>query len=97
MPLLPLDKVSGMNEIAAFLDARITEDEKAARTGTLPEEVWGARGWYEPARVLSECEAKRRLLQFALADLGEPHGSSVLKLLAGPWAGHGGYRPEWKA
>lgn len=85
-----------MNDIAAFLDARITDDEKAARRGSLPEEVWGVGGWYDPQRVLAECRAKRALLRYAVAELDAPQRSEVLGLLALPWAGHADYRSEWR-
>ncbi|MHA7279563.1 DUF6221 family protein [Arthrobacter sp. MDT2-2] len=86
-----------MNDLAAFVDARLTEDEKAARVGTLPEEVWGARGWYDPERVLAECRAKRGLVRYAAASLDESQGTDVLRLLALPWAGHSDYRADWTA
>ena len=85
-----------MDQLAAFVEARLSEDEKAARTGTLPEEVWGARGWYEPERVIAECRSKRRLMRYASSQLDEPQGTEVLRLLALPWAGHGDHLPEWK-
>lgn len=86
-----------MNELAAFLDARITEDEKAARVGNLPEEVWGARGWYDPERVLAECRSKRRIIDYASAGLDEVEGLAVLRLVALPWAGHSDFGAAWKA
>ncbi len=85
-----------MNDIAAFLDARITDDERAARRGSLPEEVWGVGGWYDPQRVLAECRAKRALLRYAVAELDAPQRSEVLGMLAFPWAGHADYRAEWR-
>ncbi|MDQ0736128.1 DUF6221 family protein [Arthrobacter agilis] len=86
-----------MNDIAAFLDARITEDENAARRGSLPEEVWGVGGWYDPQRVLAECRGKRELLRYAVAELGASQRSDVLRLLALPWTGHVDYRATWHA
>ncbi|WP_104181415.1 DUF6221 family protein [Arthrobacter sp. B0490] len=86
-----------MDDIAAFLDARITEDENAARRGSLPEEVWGVGGWYDPQRVLAECEGKRELLRYAVMELDTRHSAGVLRLLARPWAGHAEYRAEWRA
>jgi hypothetical protein len=92
-----LDRLRGMNELADFLDARITEDEKAARVGNLPEEVWGARGWYDPERVLAECRSKRKLIDYVSAGLDESDGLAVLRLVALPWAGHTAYRQDWRA
>ncbi|MEC5198742.1 hypothetical protein RCH21_000966 [Arthrobacter sp. PL16] len=85
-----------MDELTAFLEARLTEDEKAARTGDLPEEVWGARGWHDPELVLSECRTKRRLVLYATTQLDESHGFDVLKLLALPWSARTDYRQEWR-
>ena len=56
---------------------------------------------HDPARVLAECEAKRRII----ADLGPPYwkagGSSspydaALRALALPYASHPDYREEWR-
>lgn len=86
-----------MDQLAAFVEARLSEDEKDARTGTLPEEVWGARGWYDPERVITECLSKRRLIRYARSQLDASQGAEVLRLLALPWAGHRDHLPEWKA
>jgi hypothetical protein len=61
---------------------------------------------YGPARVLAECEAKRRIVaehddqhsctSWELAS-AEPYvGCSVLRLLALPYADHPDYREEWR-
>jgi hypothetical protein len=50
--------------IVEFLEARIAEDETAAREA-LPEQdnVYGAGGFFEPSRVLAECAAKRAIIE----------------------------------
>src|SRR5689334_15491507 len=60
-----------------FLLARIAEDEEHARSATVPRALWprvvegvaehdDAAGWHvlhwDPARVLTECEAKRQIV-----------------------------------
>lgn len=56
-----------------------------------------------PARVLAECEAKRRVVERVLAEddsLASPAslnlGDDVLQLLALPYTGHPGFREEWQ-
>lgn len=51
---------------------------------------------WDPARVVAECETKRRIIEWA-SDL-EYGGQEddLLKLLALPYADHGDYREEWK-
>ncbi len=46
------------------------------------------------ARVLADCEARRRLVHHA-ADTMDAGGRTVLELLALPYADHPGYREEW--
>ena len=63
----------GMSNLAEFVLARVAEDEATARAVTGPEwsaatcEWWGDLGDYvgrhDPARVLAECEAKRRIVE----------------------------------
>jgi hypothetical protein len=52
-------------------------------------------GSWDPARVLAECAAKRRIVSFA-ADLTEEGTDDLLRLLALPYADHPGYRQEWR-
>jgi hypothetical protein len=54
--------------ITEFLEARIAEDEAAARLrdvqtfGAEQRAFAGVQGVFDPARVLAECEAKRRIV-----------------------------------
>jgi hypothetical protein len=83
--------------ITEFLEARIADDEGLA-TEALPGEpsVWGARGWYDPARVLAECAAKRAIIETQpvskIAALPNPF---ILRALAAVYSGHPDYRQEW--
>lgn len=101
--------------LTEFLLARITEDEATAE-GCLkdypPDEPYGLEyqhdhqmRWY-PARVLAECEAKRRIV--ALHEPGggawctsacegeSPAGCDTLRALALPYAEHPDFDPAWK-
>jgi hypothetical protein len=53
----------------------------------------------DPARVLAECAAKRRLIRWVNQWPMRPHPPSsvdgVLELLAQPYADHPDYRQEW--
>jgi hypothetical protein len=55
---------------------------------------------HDPARVLREVEAKRRLIQWCVWMVGDFRGSDVWKdvlpLLALPYADHPDYRDEWR-
>ncbi|WP_406000710.1 DUF6221 family protein [Streptomyces sp. NBC_00829] len=60
---------------------------------------------HDPARVLREVEAKRRIVEEAnlyLCDSGplcgyrSKHGHNVLRLLALPYVDHPDYREEWR-
>lgn len=60
---------------------------------------------HDPARVLADVEAKRRIVEEAnlyLCDSGPgcgyrtKHGHNVLRLLALPYADHPDYREEWR-
>jgi hypothetical protein len=96
--------VEAVTTLADFLLARIGEDQAANRPGPEPED-WcdRAEGLHlGHARVLAECDAKRRIVTWAeetwpdepwwYADRIEP----VLRYLALPYADHNEYRPEWK-
>jgi hypothetical protein len=98
-------------ELTEFLLARIAEDE-ALGSDTWRRPHWGycnTQGDQSslgdecdcglPARVLAECEAKRRIVE-RYTHLYE-HGDSgdmrwTLPLLALPYADHPDYNPEWK-
>lgn len=61
---------------------------------------------WDPARILAECEAKRRLVEHVQDQWDQPYGepepflpiewTDVLKLLAQPYADHPDFRPEWR-
>lgn len=52
---------------------------------------------HDPARVLAECEAKRRIVARHDRDDSTSFGQpcQTLRLLALPYADHSDYRPEW--
>jgi hypothetical protein len=127
-----------VDDLIAFLRARLDEDEMAARAAAEAAQtsVWmdGAEGSvlgvggdmhlrgavrsiddigphiarWDPARVLAEVEAKRRIVdwsesveaKFAEAGLGEhANGTHMVfaRWLAEPYAEHPDYRPEWQS
>jgi hypothetical protein len=57
---------------------------------------------WDPARVLAECEAKRRIVELVLDRPIRDHGDCkcescwTLRLVALPYADHPDYRAEWK-
>ncbi len=55
---------------------------------------------WDPARVLAECDAKRRVIELQRSDLRDDpqdwEADEVLRLLALPYAGHPDYRAEWR-
>lgn len=55
---------------------------------------------HDPARVLRDVEAKRRLLQRAESDLADDQwdeaAQETVKVLALPYADREGYREEWR-
>jgi hypothetical protein len=51
---------------------------------------------WSPARVLAECEAKRRIVRIAVDQIDEDSGGELLRLLALPYASHPDYREEWR-
>jgi hypothetical protein len=113
-------------DLVAFLRARLDEDQRTAEglnmatrmLGAEPD-FYGAGGpaaaayWrhFDPARVLAEVDAKRRILEqhhrsgqtCPRCSLGTEDGQVVferdpcgtLRLLALPYAGHPDYRAEW--
>ena len=100
--------------LTAFLLARIAEDAAAAEN-VLADRPPGASpnwdmdaGYWGPARVLAECEAKRRIVarcDYATTDeFGSDYdlaprydlGLEVLQALALPYADHPDCREEWK-
>jgi hypothetical protein len=103
-------------DLVDFLLARIAEDEAVAHGAVRWSEgatQWASDGepdWqhiarWDPARVLAECESKRRIVA-ELTDMAEQDemgyhdraplfALGVLRLLALPHASHPVYRAEW--
>lgn len=106
-----------MSDLAEFLLARIAEDQALARESTgVEDSSGGAVAWaktderwlleIDPARLLTECEAKRQIIERARmawdnSDCTECNeagylADDLLKLLALPYAGHPDYRDDWR-
>jgi hypothetical protein len=95
--------------LVEFLLARIAEDEAHAKD-TMPFAERHGIGSY-PARVLAECEAKRRLVdEYARVrrEVGQGHTSErtmvaqnvrwkTLCILATVYADHSDHDPRWKS
>lgn len=94
-------------DLMEFLLARIAEDERLAaqvlESGT-GVEILGQRngavplGPFDPARVLAECKAKRRILareqvRLATRPRAAPWTAATLATL---YADHPDYRAEWR-
>ena len=98
-----------MDDLAAFLTARLDEDEARARAaleewhdeGTrhewedLPDASFAHARSFDPARVLREVEAKRAILDYENYRKSLP-GCLLLRHFAAVYSDHPGYRPEWK-
>jgi fructoselysine-6-P-deglycase FrlB-like protein len=80
-----------------FLLARIAEDKRGYFIGY--DDRGGSYVAVDPAHLLAECEAKRRIVE-ACADVlaydAEALPQDVLRFLALPYADHPDYREEWK-
>jgi hypothetical protein len=121
---------SAVDDLIAFLRARLDEDEQAARTAAGNRAAWAidvspSGSWYvspgrdsddigdvqqqehamhiarwDPARVLAEVEARRRMVDELAALDGDPvNGLAITRmmhLLALPYAEHPDYRKEWR-
>lgn len=127
-----------MDDLIAFLRARLDEDEQVARMaveslrcgchpgafagawakqgddrvivdGDVGHSVADASGWgglegevalhvarWDPARVLAEVEAKRRILDEAIRLASYDGEFQFLEMLALPYADHPDYREEWR-
>jgi len=84
--------------LTEFLLARIAEDEAGAERAEFIAD-------FNQARILDECEAKRRIVEECVdglrydIDCGEGHGTSfenILQILALPYIDHPDFRDEWK-
>lgn len=80
-------------ELAEFLAARIAEDEMQAAKH---QEAASRHGFGDyPARVLIECEVKRRIVALHAHQEGF-FTPDELRALALPYADHPDYRQEWR-
>jgi hypothetical protein len=95
--------------LGGFLMQRIAEDEawalelaeaSPAAWMTLPVALLSLAR-FDSARVLAECEAKRRVVNRAiergLARDEPPEGDQDLRALAAVYAGHPSYSDSWRA
>lgn len=94
-----------MIDLPEFLLARFAEDENTARFApSTAEWAWRpetpgplsplALALPDPARIVADCEAKRRIVQACNYDgMTADH---VLECLALPYSDHPDYRQEWK-
>ena len=105
------DEVGNMT-LTEFLEARFAEDEAIAWAAVHwnegvtdwadnEEDDWKHIARWDPARVLAECEAKRRIVQnvcvlMAHRDMYAQDKKYLLCLLALPYADHPDYLPEWR-
>ncbi len=94
------------DDLAAFVAARLDEDEAAARDWQ-PDPQYDEPGemgvrWYKvptytPARVLREVELHRDVLSHyrTVADWGPGNWPMTLRLLAAIWSDHPDYDTRW--
>jgi hypothetical protein len=97
-----------MTDLLRFLLARLTDEEYHVHHPAQDishDRALTASGWWSPARVVAECEAKRRILLMAEQPPRWPGPAAppdpdtvqaVLRYLALPYADHPDYRPEWR-
>ncbi|MEU2724099.1 DUF6221 family protein [Streptomyces smyrnaeus] len=105
-----------MDDLVAFLRARLDEEAQAAQGS--PVQSWNEADFYvstdlipgvrahiarhDPARVLDEVDAKRRILRWHLDEeccsvcLDDVEGCPLFRALALPYASHPDYREEWR-
>ncbi len=118
--------MSVVTNLVEFLRARLDEDELAARDAIPDDDRWNSAmvaAWerdpvtathiarWNPARVLAEVEAKRRIIDYCESAIeaggikpgstwnddaaGAEVGEAVLHLMALLYAGHPDYDPAW--
>ena len=65
-------------------------------TESVTEDAWleHADRAHQRSRVLAECEAKRRIVEWFSGS--DPDDQPVMKMLALPYISHPDYRPEWR-
>ncbi|MBK5248131.1 MAG: hypothetical protein JJE50_01655 [Actinomycetales bacterium] len=104
-----------MSELTSFVLARIAEDEARSSEWTYTQDL-GIRtrvvtvhpGAPSSARVLAECEAKRRIVSTMESAINggwqsqsreeiEFVATRVLRALASIWRDHSDFREEWRA
>lgn len=118
MAIADIERVAVMIKLIDWLLEQIAEDERVA-TADQSEPATGPAGeaapseataTWDPARVLAECEAKRRILSLHVAWspgwcktcnvpgnlLGSPHGCPTVRVLAATYASRPGYCAEWR-
>jgi hypothetical protein len=93
-----------VSDLTEFLLARIAADEAALTIAEYGEDGYALEPWpFTEARVLAECEAKRRIVEDIIANEYDLYPSTtdglssrVLHLLARPYADHQDFRAEWR-
>ena len=70
----------------------VTPEDEHSYTTDPPDDVALHIARHDPARVLAECEAKRRIVQNAQ----DPGDDLFVAILALPYADHPDYREEWR-
>jgi len=98
---------ASVSDLVDFLLARIAEDEAVARKASVGSPQWhqtaGDRiaphvARWDPARVLAECEAKRRVVERETRSQTPItyRRQFVLRDLASVYADHPDYDPAWR-
>lgn len=92
-----------MDELVTWLRAQLDDDERAARAwlpfGNPTDADRDHFARHDPLRVLAEVDAKRRIIDWALAWLERevaPWNADLIRMLALPYADRAGYREEWR-
>jgi hypothetical protein len=86
--------------LVGFLLARIDDDQREAAQAAPGRSGAASIARWHRARVLAECDAKRRIIELQRNDLRDDpqdwEADEVLRLLALPYADHPDYRAEWR-